>query len=139
MDWAQWWIHLLFAPIYLVIGTVRHEGLHALTAIRYGGTITVFEVLPHWHKGEFYFGRMFAKGTFTVGQKRSIAAAPHMFNVLLVIVAYFVLTNWCTESFHLFAAVAVNLVISPIVDTLYAVLKAVVKGTGDMAEVWSDS
>jgi hypothetical protein len=47
---------ILAYPIYQIIGTIRHEGSHALVALLEGARVTEFVFWPSFTKYGFYWG-----------------------------------------------------------------------------------
>jgi len=137
MDLSLWWIHALLAPVYLVLGTLRHEGMHAITAWRYGAEIIAFKVIPHRFNGRFYFGRVQWQAVFTDHQKRMVLGMPYLFDVVCITACVVTLVRVEMTDFHVFAVTVINLGISPLVDLLYNVGKWLFRGTGDLAEIRS--
>jgi hypothetical protein len=55
---------LLLSPVYLIIGTIRHEGCHALAAMAEGLNVQRFVFWPSIGPGgDFYFGYVCWEGT----------------------------------------------------------------------------
>lgn len=137
MDWT--WVdvlwHVLAYPIYQILGTIRHEGCHAIVAKHYGATIEEFRFLPCRRDGVWYWGYVRWSGALTEGQARAVRRAPYPVDVLLVAAwAYLYACQMALfgGSFHPFAIVTILLLVSPVIDIVYNTLKAAVWGRGDL-------
>lgn len=136
MDWT--WIdiliHILLLPIYQIVGTLKHEGAHAIAAKLSGFEIMSFKFLPHRYNGSFYWGRVTwkPKALFTKPNTHMFLA-PYYVDIVCIVAASAVIWNVDWESFFWFAFTVIMLGFSPIVDTAYNVLKWKLKGTGDWA------
>ena len=130
-------IHLLLYPLYQILGTIRHEGLgHALAASIAGLKVTEIVVYPHRHEGRWCFGWVQYRFTPEVPTQDAIpkyvSIAPYIV-VLLYTVLGIILALTVEFRMHAFLAIQINLVLSPVLDTLYNLLKYKLKGTGDFA------
>jgi hypothetical protein len=47
-EWGDVWIHLLLAPLYIALGTARHEYSHVISAQLEGVQVRYVLCLPHW-------------------------------------------------------------------------------------------
>ena len=137
IDWKVVLIHILCYPIYQILGTIRHECSHAIACWLSGVRVKSIKVIPHRHEGSFYWGRIMYNmddfHNFTV----HICLAPYYVAVVHALAfgalgAYGVLEK--IENPHLFAFVAMVLLISPIADLLYNICKYLFKGSGDFAD-----
>lgn len=132
-DWA--W-HAVAAPLYLWFGIFRHEAMHAVLVWVCPTTdLILFRAWPHRGADDrFYFGRVWWTGVDSGGWKRAIYLAPHVLNVILITVW----TVWMPdrEPFHFWAFTTIMLAISPAVDTLYAIGKAIFRRQGDLVDAW---
>src|SRR6476620_5797218 len=55
LRWTDlWW--LLAYPVYQTLGTIRHEGSHALVATLEGADVTKFVIYPQTDLGRFTWG-----------------------------------------------------------------------------------
>jgi hypothetical protein len=108
---------LLAVPIYQLIGTVRHEGSHALVAVLQGATITSFRILPFMHPERgFCWGGV----NWVGGQPTALAiAAPYLADLLVfallgVLCAAFPrMPRWAWLNCFIIG------VVSPLIDTAY--------------------
>jgi hypothetical protein len=126
------WLWVLAFPLYLVFGTVRHEGAHALSAILEGAQVTRFWVLPGWHDGQLVFGYVRYLGHIswvTVG-------APYFLDLLTFALVF----PLCMRVVFKRRWVWLNLVIlglvSPAVNSTYQYLKPTQWTRGDVADLY---
>lgn len=136
MEWS--WIdvlwHVLAYPIYQILGTLRHELCHAAAAKAFGATITELSVLPCRRDGQWYWGYTRWVGDLTGDQRSAVRRAPYAIDVLLIAVWFILFYPNEFESFHLFAFTAVMLLVSPVADIVYNMVKALVWRRGDLAD-----
>jgi hypothetical protein len=60
------WLWVLLFPLYLILGTFRHEAAHALMARAQGAEIIAFTFWPSFgESGDFYFGYVIWRGSTT--------------------------------------------------------------------------
>ncbi len=108
-----WW--LFAAPLYLAIGTLRHEASHALAGRWIGLTISDFV----WWPTDKGWGYVRFEPTSATVHWWVMLAAPYMCDALLLLVTVVV----CSKSRRLPRWAWVNLIavgiLSPIVDTLW--------------------
>jgi hypothetical protein len=110
------WFWLFAIPIYLIVGTFRHELSHAVVAHAQGAEILKFTFWPSVHEnGKFYYGYVVWRGQTTW----LVDAAPYFFDVITYAV-FFPLVYLIAYKRHW---VWLNLVIigliSPMVNTLH--------------------
>lgn len=56
LPWWFWASHLLIVPIYIILGTAKHELAHVITAKIKGFTVKTFKVIPSYYNDRFYMG-----------------------------------------------------------------------------------
>ena len=69
---------LLAFPLYLIAGTLRHEGSHALAAVLHGAAIQQFVFWPSWVGGQLIWGYV----NYTGSDTWYIMAAPYLIDLL---------------------------------------------------------
>src|SRR5688572_6819826 len=82
-----WW--LLAYPAYQIIGTIRHEGSHALAVLLEGGTVREFVFWPTWGE-KFYWGYVRWSGS---GVTWITSFAPYLADLVTFAVFYLVCTR----------------------------------------------
>jgi hypothetical protein len=106
---------LLAYPLYQIIGTLRHEGSHALAAVLNGATIRQFVVLPSIVNGRLLWGYVDYTGDGTW----LITAAPYLIDLLTFAVCF----AWLMRVHFSRHAVWLNVVIvgliSPLINSAY--------------------
>lgn len=126
-----WW--LLGYPIYQTVGTIRHEGSHALAAMLQGADIIKFQAFPSIVRGgRFFWGYVIYDG----GHPTWLTiAAPYLCDLLTMpLISWMVLRNRSMPHW-LFVNVFVLGVLSPLANTLFNYLNAVIRHRGDVFEL----
>lgn len=137
MSWS--WLdilwHVLAYPIYQIIGTLRHEGCHAIVARSFGASILEFRFLPHRRDGRWYWGYVKYEGSdLDRDQIEVVKKAPYVLDIALVLAWFLVDRLREFESFHWWAFATVMLLVSPVVDFVYNLFKALVWHRGDLVD-----
>ncbi len=133
--WTDLLIHLLAVPIYLILGTLRHELSHAFAATIQGLTVTKISVTPSRRDGKWYWG--YVQWTSGLANNWTLLA-PYLCALLFLvggIAGYSRVLATC--SFHYLAVFAVIFIISPVVDTAYNIAKWLISDRGDFARAFS--
>ncbi len=120
---------LLAVPIYVLLGTIRHEGSHALMAWWEGASITKFVFWPSWGLGTFQWGYITYDGT----TGWLTLAAPYFCDALIFIVAAILLSKIV---FPHWAALNIFIIgmVSPFVNSAYQYVRGIM-GVGDVANL----
>ena len=126
-SWQGLLLHLLLYPLYQVASTARHELAHAVTAWLSGLKVTEVRVIPCRRDGRWYWGYVRWEGTPNVHCYVDLACLP--FGVWLAVTR----PEW---PLHAWAAAVVMLLVSPVVDTIYNVLKWRLYGRGDFTSAF---
>lgn len=123
-----WW--LIGFPAYQILGTIRHEGSHALAAILQGAHIAKFQVLPSiLPDGRFFWGYV----TFAGGHPTWLTtAAPYFCDLLTLPIFSWLALRGRRMPHWLWVNVFVLGVLSPLANTLYNYLIAVIRHGGDV-------
>ncbi|MBU0732278.1 M50 family metallopeptidase [Patescibacteria group bacterium] len=120
-----WWI--LAYPFYQIIGTIRHEGSHALAAMCESVKIEKFVFWPSFVNGKFNWGYV----TWTQEVSWLVIAAPYLCD-LAWFAAFFILLKKIKIKHHW---IWINLLIigllSPLLDMLWNYFRLVL-GRGDI-------
>lgn len=110
MRWSDL-LWLLGYPVYQVVGTLRHEGAHALAAVALGGRITEFAFLP----GGGFFGYV----RYTGAESPFITAAPYLIDLLTFLLAFTICIAYAFRRRWLWINLVILGVISPLVNSAY--------------------
>ncbi len=106
---------LLAYPLYQIVGTLRHEGSHALAAVLSGGTIREFVVWPSLVGGHLLWGYV----NYTGNDVWWISAAPYLIDLLTFTVCFI----WLWRVRFTRRAVWLNILIigllSPLINSAY--------------------
>lgn len=123
-----WW--LLAYPAYQIIGTIRHEGAHALAVLLEGGTVREFVFWPTWGQ-RFYWGYVRWSGS-GIGWFTSVA--PYLVDLLTFIVFYLVCTRIPFRRHWVWVNLYVIGLLSPLIDSGYRYVSNFFR-TGDLTPV----
>jgi uncharacterized membrane protein YhhN len=77
-----------------VLTLVLHEASHAIVVKALDGDVFLFKPWPHFHNGNFYFGRV----SYSLNKFRSpryIHIAPAIKSAMLCVVYLSLVTTWC--------------------------------------------
>ncbi len=113
-DW--WWI--LALPIYILIGTFRHEVAHAVMALLQGATIQKFVFWPTWSQG-FNFGMVVWHGEVNW----LVTAAPYLCDLATFAFFYFICAKFLIKPHALYVNIFIIGMVSPLVNSVYNYLK----------------
>lgn len=114
------WFWLLAFPLYLVVGTFRHEFAHAVVAHAQGAEIIQFVFYPSIQKdGLFYFGYVSWRGATTW----VVDAAPYLLDVITYVLCFPCVFCFGFRQHWLWLNLVILGLISPIVNSLYNYLR----------------
>jgi len=118
---------LLAYPIYQVVGTVRHEGSHALAAMAEGAKVTKFVCWPTFDYGRFHWGYVEWQGSTTW----FFDAAPYFCDLLIFFIALLVILEAKPKPRWLWLNILIIGVVSPLVNSANAYIRGL-RGFGDV-------
>ncbi len=135
--------HLLAYPLYQILGSLRHELSHAVVVWCTGGRVTSFCFWPGMLDGRFFWGYIrfeYPEGIDSTKYRRKIGVAPYILDLILV-ASWVVMTRLVDPEFmsldnHLFLFATMAMLVSSVVNTLWALLKYAFTRTGDFAWVF---
>jgi len=122
---------LLAFPLYQTIGTLRHEGSHALVAMLQGATIQEFVFWPQVTNGISYWGYVRWSG-FT---NWLTIAAPYFNDLVWFSIFYFIFTKVQIKRRWLWVNLVIIGLISPLVNSGYAYLRGVLGSPNDFTHL----
>jgi hypothetical protein len=131
-SWQDVLVHVLLYPVYQVLSTARHELAHAVAARLSGLRVLEIRVLPCRRDGRWFWGYVRWEGTPNV----HCHLAPYYVDVASLPFGIWLAVDPPSWPFHAWAAAVVMLLVSPVVDTLYNVLKWKLAGRGDFAQAF---
>ena len=102
-------------PVYQIIGTIRHEGSHALAAMTEGVEVTNFVFWPSFDLGGFQWGYAGWTGSTTW----FTTAAPYFCYLITCFVALLVILELRPRRRWLWANILILGVVSPLVNSAY--------------------
>jgi hypothetical protein len=115
LRWSDtWWI--LAVPVYSFLGTLRHEGSHALAGLLEGARVLEFRVFPTLG-GEPWI--LWGYVVFDRPTSWLTSAAPYIGDLLVFILAYAVLRRFTFQQRWLWLNVAIVGLLGPLLDNLY--------------------
>ena len=123
-----WW--LLGYPVYQTLGTIRHEGSHAIAAMLQGAHITKFQAFPSiLPDGRFFWGYILYAG----GHPNWLTfAAPYFCDLLTLPLFSYLALRGRRMPHWLWVNVFILGVLSPFANTLYNYQNAVIRHRGDV-------
>ena len=102
-------------PVYQIIGTLRHEGSHALAAMAEGAKVTKFVFWPNLDLGGFQWGYAGWNGSTTW----FATAAPYFCDLITVFVALLIILEVRPPRRWLWLNLMIIGVVSPLVNSAY--------------------
>ena len=105
---------LLAYPVYQTIGTVRHEGSHALAAMAEGARVMEFVFWPSSFNGEFYWGYVIWHGSTTW----FTTAAPYFCDLITFFLALLVILVAKPKRRWLWLNIGIIGMLSPLVNSV---------------------
>src|SRR5687767_5946352 len=124
------WIWLFAYPAYQIIGTIRHEGSHALAVVMEGGRVLKFVFWPTFNR-RFYWGYVQWSGRDV---SWLTSAAPYLVDLLTFVVFYFICTRVAIRRHWLWVNLYIIGLISPFIDSAYRYGSSFFR-TGDLTPV----
>lgn len=135
--WWIWVIHIILYPLYQIIGTLKHEGAHALGAKRQGLRIVEFKYLPSRIDGRWYWGYV----RFTGEANKTTLLMPYYVDATLFFGGIIAFMNreefWAQRTAWLLPCMILTLAL-PIVDVIYNLGKWLFGNRGDFAKAFKD-
>lgn len=125
---------LLAYPVYQTIGTIRHEGSHALAAMAEGAKITEFVFWPSFLNGKFYFGYLDWKGSTTW----FAIAAPYFCDLIIFFVALLVILEAKPRRRWLWLNILIIGMLTPLLNSAYNYFGGLARGVNDVGELLHD-
>lgn len=113
------WLWLLAFPIYLVIGTFRHEMSHAVVAHLQGAEILELTFWPSTYNGKSYYGYVLWQGETTW----LAIAAPYFCDILTYGIIFPLVLLKRFKRHWLWLNLVIIGLISPMVNSLYNYLR----------------
>jgi hypothetical protein len=107
---------LLAYPAYQIIGTIRHEGSHALAAMAEGADITGFVFWPNFNNGRLLWGYTSWHGSTTW----FAIAAPYFCDLLIFFVALLIILEAKPQRRWLWLNILIIGMLSPFINSAYS-------------------
>lgn len=122
---------LLAYPVYQIIGTLRHEGSHALAAMAEGIEIGELVFWPNTNLGSFGWGYVFYYGHPTW----FATAAPYFCDLITVFIALLITLVAKPRPRWLWLNILIIGVLSPFINSVANYGNGVLRGRGDVGEL----
>ena len=122
---------LLLYPAYQIIGTVRHEGSHALAAMAEGIKINEFVFLPNFNLGRFTWGYVRWESSPTW----FATAAPYFCDLLTFFIAILIILEAKPRRRWLWLNILIIGMLSPLINSAYSYLGGVAGRLNDTGEL----
>jgi len=106
---------LLLYPVYQIIGTIRHEGSHALAAMAEGVEVKKFVFWPNFDLGKFHWGYVRFDG-FTTWFMR---AAPYFCDLITFFMALLIILEAKPKHRWLWLNILIIGMLSPFINSAY--------------------
>ena len=106
---------ILAYPVYQIIGTIRHEGSHALAAMAEGAEVTKFVFWPNFDLGGFQWGYAGWNGSTTW----FTTAAPYFCDLITFFVALLIILEVKPQRRRLWLNILIIGIVSPLVNSAY--------------------
>lgn len=123
-------IWLLAYPLYQIIGTIRHEGSHALAVLLEGGKVVKFVFWPTWTT-QFYWGYVQWSGR---GLDWLVSAAPYFADLATFAVFFLVCTRVRVTRHWVWVNLYAIGLLSPLVNSGYRFVSSFFRD-GDLTAV----
>jgi hypothetical protein len=121
---------LLAFPLYLLIGTLRHEASHALVGWLEGAAITEFVFWPTTHRGGLWWGYV----RFDSPTSWLTTAAPYVVDLLTFGLFFWLCIRYPFQRRWLWLNADIIGIISPLVNSAYNYQNAF-RGAGDIGRL----
>jgi len=122
-------VWLLAYPLYQTIGTIRHEGAHAVAILLEGGRVDEFVFWPTWGE-RFYWGYVRWSGR----ADWLVSAAPYLLDLITFAVFYLICTRARIRQHQLWVNLAAIGLISPSINSGYRYVSSFFR-VGDLTPV----
>jgi len=112
------WADLLWAlayPVYQIVGTIRHEGSHALAALLEGATINEFVFWPTRQEDHLVWGYVDWSGSTSW----FATAAPYLADLITFFVFFYICTRIRFKRRWLWVNAVIIGLVSPMIDSAY--------------------
>jgi len=123
------WPWLFAYPAYQIIGTIRHEGAHALAVWLEGGRVTKFVFWPTW-EGRFYWGYLSWSGR----ADWLVSAAPYLADLATFAAFFLVCTRLRLRRHRVWVNLYAIGLASPFVNSAYRYASSFFR-SGDLTPV----
>ena len=124
---------LLLYPVYQTIGTIRHEGSHALAAMAEGAEVTEFVFWPNFDLGAFRWGYVSWEGVRTW----FALAAPYFSDLITFFVALLIILEVKPQRRWLWLNILIIGMLSPLINSANNYFGGL-RSLNDIGELLSD-
>jgi hypothetical protein len=124
------WVWISGYPVYQIIGTIRHEGAHALAVLWQGGRVTKFVFWPTW-TGRFYWGYVSWAGR----TNWFVSASPYLLDLFTFAIFYLICTRVKMRQHWLWVNLYLIGLVSPLINSAYRYVSSFFR-PGDLTSVY---
>ena len=125
---------LLAYPVYQIIGTISHEGSHALAAMAEGAEVTKFVFWPNFDLGKFIWGYVSWEGSTTWFTR----AAPYFCDLITFFVAILIILEARPKRRWLWFNILIIGMLSHFINSAYNYSLGVAGSLNDVGRLLSD-
>ena len=118
-------------PVYQTIGTLRHEGSHALAAMAEGAEVTKLVFWPSFHNGRFYWGYVSWSGPTTW----FTTAAPYFSDLITFFIAALIILVARPGRRWLWLNILIIGMLSSLVNSANNYIRGLIGGTNDIGKL----
>ena len=123
---------ILAYPVYQTIGTIRHEGSHALAAMAEGVEVKKFVFWPNFDLGRFHWGYVdWGYSTWFA------TAAPYFCDLITFFVALLIILEVKPRRRWLWINILIIGMLSPFLNSVYSYSRGLASGRGDTGQLLS--
>jgi hypothetical protein len=121
---------LLAAPLYILIGTLRHELSHAIVALLLGARIEQFVFWPTWSEGSFRWGYVVWYGR----EALVVTVGPYLCDLAMFALFFMICKRIRFRRHWVWVNLVIIGLISPLLNSAYNYVRGLM-GSGDVAKL----
>ena len=122
---------ILAYPVYQIIGTIRHEGSHALAAMAEGVEVKKFVFWPNVDRGYFTWGFVSLDGYRTW----FVTVAPYFCDLVTFFIALLIILEAKPKPRWLWINILIIGMLSPFINSLNAYVAGSTRSVGDIGHL----
>ena len=122
---------ILAYPVYQIIGTIRHEGSHALAAMAEGARVMEFVFWPSFFNEKFYWGYVIWHGSTTW----FTTAAPYFCDLITFFLALLIILEAKPKRRWVWLNILIIGMLSPFINSVYNYMRGLITSLHDVGEL----